>query len=943
MADAESTLELEADLLAALEATAPKPEHGITAGSEATHDHRHDPIPTYSAPPDNEYSLALSSLADYHDYQAESQQPTGTNEAKRYRSPDSLQEDGFAKRQKTDQGDQAGHAGQNVGTEHDAPNPDLAAMLQSALDSLDEGLDSHHTVPDAAPAAPPHASAARSPTISPGPEKVENRIMRTASNSVYMIRNMSLPVLGNVAVQILLRLSQQSRVETELLLADPDSEFRRDYASLREIFLPTRNIFSSTSPLFFPDDLDISDSDDRETVRMSNLASTASSVFGAHDVSSMDVHKSFFSIFVPEDGEYKEALTELFVNLKTQAFIDSLSEHEDAPHVSELLDRFFPANFDELIKERSGDMALNSDEEQLVIQAGERKALLVKSAHDEKIKDYLGSQFSSDQFAESLSTFLRCHLLMVVEYADKYGVNIPLSQEIAEPSHAHCEEQEQEHADLAALLQSATSEIRHDGESKDVDTGVHMTDMSDSLDDGLDISKLLEQELSGHKLEQKDASLDEGILNSAPESDSFVSKGLAALISEKLAGSHEALPDGLPTLPTPSYQNNTHDANTGVHPQFLARINQSSYHSYAPTAALTHSSGATGDSLPPNQTSPTSVLYERARQAAVAKSSNTARREGLHSTRRPWTPEEEKALMAGLDMVKGPHWSQILSLYGANGSISDILKDRTQVQLKDKARNLKLFFLKTNSEMPYYLQSVTGELKTRAPSQAARKEAEEKARLNLEEEQARVQGIMTLAGGLQNNHHSIASSPLAGSSNRASPMTPAFGATGTGASSTSAQAPTSSAPAPSHVPISPLVKTEGSDHHHLHQLSKLPQIQPAPAPSSASGQGPIAPMQYSLKAQPAHQQQRPLHPQSHAPVPQALMAAASPPRVHSYSQAPQNNSHHQNFGLPPIPPNHHSTPDQAQDAKLYETLQAAIAASGNDNHVPVAVPETSAG
>jgi protein TBF1 len=106
--------------------------------------------------------------------------------------------------------------------------------------------------------------------------------------------------------------------------------------------------------------------------------------------------------------------------------------------------------------------------------------------------------------------------------------------------------------------------------------------------------------------------------------------------------------------------------------------------------------------------------------------------------------------MAGLDMVKGPHWSQILGLFGAHGTVSDILKDRTQVQLKDKARNLKLFFLKAGSEMPYYLSSVTGELKTRAPMQAARKEAEEKARLHSEEQQAHVQGILTLAGGLQN-------------------------------------------------------------------------------------------------------------------------------------------------------------------------------------------------
>lgn len=157
-----------------------------------------------------------------------------------------------------------------------------------------------------------------------------------------------------------------------------------------------------------------------------------------------------------------------------------------------------------------------------------------------------------------------------------------------------------------------------------------------------------------------------------------------------------------------------------------------------------------GHNLPPNQTFPSAILYDKARQAALSKNSSHTRREGLHSTRRPWTQEEEKALMAGLDMVKGPHWSQILTLFGQNGTISDILKDRTQVQLKDKARNLKLFFLKTNSEMPYYLQAVTGELKTRAPTQAARKEAEERARLSSEEQRATLNGIMTLAGGLQN-------------------------------------------------------------------------------------------------------------------------------------------------------------------------------------------------
>ena len=75
--------------------------------------------------------------------------------------------------------------------------------------------------------------------------------------------------------------------------------------------------------------------------------------------------------------------------------------------------------------------------------------------------------------------------------------------------------------------------------------------------------------------------------------------------------------------------------------------------------------------------------------------------------------------MAGLDAVKGPHWSQILALYGAGGTINEALQSRSQVQLKDKARNLKLFFLKSKIEVPYYLQFVTGELKSRAPGHAS--------------------------------------------------------------------------------------------------------------------------------------------------------------------------------------------------------------------------------
>ena len=141
----------------------------------------------------------------------------------------------------------------------------------------------------------------------------------------------------------------------------------------------------------------------------------------------------------------------------------------------------------------------------------------------------------------------------------------------------------------------------------------------------------------------------------------------------------------------------------------------------------------------------THALYERARMAETSKASPSTRRAGHPSQRRPWSTQEEAALLDGLDRVKGPHWSQILAMYGAGGSISEALKDRNQVQLKDKARNFKLYFLKNNIELPYSLSLVTGELRTRAPAQAAKNEAEERGRLS--EEYGYAEGGTTLASG----------------------------------------------------------------------------------------------------------------------------------------------------------------------------------------------------
>ncbi|KAB5585953.1 telomere repeat binding factor-domain-containing protein [Coniochaeta sp. 2T2.1] len=655
-------------------------------------------------------------------------------------------------------------------------------MIQNALGSFDEQVNQPHDEQ--------HNGAGQEPGTEPrqgrpqAPKKVEQKRMKFASNPYYVMRTMSLPLLGSLvskcsfiqtsfpwltlshvqAIQILLALSQQSREETVALMADNELEFRKAYDTLKTALGHARRIFSEGSPLLFADELDISDSEDRETIRMSNLAAISTSAFSGDGSLLADVHDNFPTIFVPEEGDFVKDLKPLYLDFKTQSMLYSLTTAHTPQERSDVLDRFFPPNFDDLLTQRHGDSLFQSNREDLVSEVGTRRQALLESILDDEKRQRLKDEYPINGFLDSLVDYLQSHLTMVIDYAEKYGINIPVSEESVVNEPVENGDAHDDHDELSALLQNATAKLLD---------GMDMDRSADPSSDSLGLGKLIQESLQNHSAPVKD----EGPESNSNDGGLLESGGLASLIASKLtdfdqfANSSNAIGNEVPQHGLPQVtQASMQSAYTAQYNQ----IQQTQYYGYGQPPPPPQPP-ADGSNLPPNQTFPTSVLYERARQAAVAKSSSAARREGIHSTRRAWTPEEEKALMAGLDLVKGPHWSQILSLFGANGSISDILKDRTQVQLKDKARNLKLFFLKTNSEMPYYLQCVTGELKTRAPGQAARKEAEEKARQNSEEEQARLQGIMTLAGGLQHNHPQVRSSITAQHTPayaRTTPMTP---------------------------------------------------------------------------------------------------------------------------------------------------------------------------
>ncbi|KAK2071896.1 hypothetical protein P8C59_006282 [Phyllachora maydis] len=280
-------------------------------------------------------------------------------------------------------------------TEHGEMEMDLGAMLQNALGTIADhahvsqsGVEG--SAPAGAPEVEPRAQSATVPAVAASPaaqamsaicetSPAAEKIMKASENSLYMMRSMSLPVLGNIAVQILVRLSQQSRGETQALLADKDSEFGRAYEILKQTFTLIRKAFAESCPLLFADELEITDSEDRETLRMANLAAVGLSAFDTSDVPLEDIHDNFYTVFIPEETEYKEHLTGLYLDLKEYLYARSAPSGGDVLQGAIPLEKYFSLDPEESMAQRSVQGGLQPAEARLFERMKERRATLLSS------------------------------------------------------------------------------------------------------------------------------------------------------------------------------------------------------------------------------------------------------------------------------------------------------------------------------------------------------------------------------------------------------------------------------------------------------------------------------------------------------------------------------------------------------------------------------------
>ena len=500
------------------------------------------------------------------------------------------------------------------------------------------------------------------------------------------------------------------------------------------------------------------------------MATFVSSVFGSQDVGFYHLNENFLDTFLSDGSRLLKNQAQLFLDLKTQAYISAVNSGDRSRE--EILEDLFPRDLDErLLKRRPGAKQLTPSEADFVQRArNRRKALLEEPSTDEAVKA-LPEKYIWEDFLRDISTYVAknfeaiagvlvsCDSLLLL-----LGENLPLPDKTRKspwlaraPGYSTPDQKQQVQG------QQARGQRRPNHPQSSHQTPQTSQTQHDDLISGM---RRPAQPPSSHN----DAS--------TGDADTFAQKAARAanLAIQDWGNSQEAVISQQPphgqtlveaqtpnTIQNPNphttreiryhFENELHpNVPAPPPPQYFQEVQ------FQPPQQLQrqwegqmgidqiHQSYSNQQLIPnPAQSAPTQVLYERARQAATTKSSPSNRRSGTPSQRRPWTSDEENSLMAGLDRVKGPHWSQILAMFGPGGTINEVLKDRNQVQLKDKARNLKLFFLKSGIEVPYYLQFVTGELKTRAPGQAAKNEAKEKG--TSEEDRAHYEGVIALAGG----------------------------------------------------------------------------------------------------------------------------------------------------------------------------------------------------
>ena len=536
-------------------------------------------------------------------------------------------------------------------------------------------------------------------------------------------------VLNILAVQVLHLLASQPVADLTLITAGAESSATQNpYTAFKMLFDKTKKVYAIQDSLLILSEL-TSIHEGVSIGRKANLVTFVTSCYGSGEVSFHQLNEYFLETFTPDGGRVLASQARLFLELKTQAYLSAMTA-KDQPK-STILDDLFPRDLDQrLLASRPGAKSLIATEKELVKRARNRRKTLEERHGDDAALDDLRNAYRWDAFQAELAEYIKKNYEVVAVYPSVPALmhdislpsqNVQSSMSASAPNETtttaspriHHPPPPYHHSDAVAhhshkMVSNGRGSFEANGHLGPDSHAAATTEPKTEPQDNVSNSTNTSAEASSTYAQLSHAATDKAPQASHQTSQQPQRSAATTINVETPFIQHHFPPPGQSGPPT-------------MVPYFNPPQLQ-------PNAPAPPSSLATTIAHHPGQSASSYELLQRARQALFSRSSTTGRRPTAATASAPgapgstgsgqrqhWTDEEERALLNGIDQVGGPHWSRILQLHGAGGTHSEALQNRSQVPLKDKARNVKLFILKAGTEMPYYLQFVTGELDRRAP------------------------------------------------------------------------------------------------------------------------------------------------------------------------------------------------------------------------------------
>ena len=204
-------------------------------------------------------------------------------------------------------------------------------------------------------------------------------------------------------------LAKSTFQEVLAITTDPDSEAGQAYKTLKSLFDHTKKVYSIHEPFLLPHELGLSDPAHVDIIRKANLATFVSSVFGSQDVGFYHLNEFFLDTFVGDGNRLLKSQAQLFLELKTQAFISAQSYGQR--HREELLEDLFSADLEERILQRKAGPAsvarqLVPSEADFLQRARNRSKALLEEASSDQCMTLLTQKYVWEDFLRDISAYV---------------------------------------------------------------------------------------------------------------------------------------------------------------------------------------------------------------------------------------------------------------------------------------------------------------------------------------------------------------------------------------------------------------------------------------------------------------------------------------------------------------------------------------------------------